>query len=70
MRESGNLIDEREFANVYYEIDMAMKEAKRRAEDQLSNAEIRQLQYEDSVNETRVRRGLSRIFTQKPLTNK
>ena len=47
-------IDEREFANVYYEIDMAMKEAKRRAEDQLGNAaEIRR--YEDSVNETRVR---------------
>ena len=64
MRESGNLIDEREFANVYYEIDMAMKEAKRRAEDQLSNAaEIRRLRYEDSVNETRVRRGLSPEFS-------
>ena len=68
MRESGNLIDEREFANVYYEIDMAMKEAKRRAEDQLSNAaEIRKLRYQDSVNETRVRRGLPPEF---PLRNR
>lgn len=66
MRESGNLIDERKYANVYYEIDMAMKEAKRRAEDKLSNAaEIRQLRYQNSVNETRVRRGLPPEFPQK-----
>jgi hypothetical protein len=68
MRETGNIIDERDFANVYYEIDVAMREAKRRAEDQLSNAaEIRQLRYEQSVNDTRVRRGLPPEF---PLRNR
>ena len=46
--------------------EQSAEEAKRRAEDKLSNAaEIRQLRYQNSVNETRVRRGLPPEFPQK-----
>ena len=68
MRKDGTLVDERQFANVYYDIDMAMKEAKRRAEARLSNAaEIRQRRYQESVNRTDIQRGRRPSF---PLTNR
>ena len=67
-RETGGQINERDFARVYYDIDIAMRRAIQAAERDLSNAaEIRELRRKESINKVDVRRGQQPTF---PLTNR
>tara|TARA_R100001163_G_scaffold4286_1_gene5745 strand:- start:1864 stop:5832 length:3969 start_codon:yes stop_codon:yes gene_type:complete len=67
-RADGSKIDEQLYANLYYEIERALRAAKSRAELDLSNRqEIIERRYQISVNEFDQRRGLPPTF---PLTNR